>query len=30
MEIRELLTKYRFPGDNTPIIRGSATAATRR
>jgi len=27
MEIRELLTKYSFPGDTTPIIRGSATAA---
>src|SRR5450756_599473 len=27
MEIRELLTKYGFPGDKTPIIRGSATAA---
>ncbi len=27
MEIRELLTKYGFPGDTTPIIRGSATAA---
>ena len=23
MEIRELLTKYGFPGDKTPIIRGS-------
>ena len=27
MEIRELLTKYGFPGEKTPIIRGSATAA---
>ena len=27
MEIRHLLTKYSFPGDTTPIIRGSATAA---
>jgi elongation factor Tu len=27
MEIRELLTKYGFPGDKTPIIRVSATAA---
>ncbi len=26
-EIRELLTKYGFPGDATPIIRGSALAA---
>ena len=25
MEIRELLTKYGFPGDDTPIIQGSAT-----
>jgi len=24
MEIRELLNKYEFPGDTTPIIRGSA------
>ena len=27
MEIRDLLTKYGFPGDKTPIVRGSATAA---
>src|SRR5204862_5328316 len=27
MEIRELLTKYEFPGDKVPIIRGSATKA---
>ena len=27
MEIRELLTKEGFPGDKTPIIRGSATKA---
>ena len=27
MEIRELLSKYDFPGDDIPIIRGSATAA---
>ncbi len=27
MELRDLLTKYQFPGDTTPIIRGSATAA---
>ncbi len=26
-EIRELLTKYEFPGDKTPIIRGSAIKA---
>src|SRR3989344_2775901 len=24
-EVRELLTKYQYPGDTTPIIRGSAT-----
>ncbi len=27
MEIRELLTKYHFPGDDVPIIHGSATMA---
>src|SRR5216117_4146875 len=27
MEIRDLLTKYQFPGEKTPIIRGSATEA---
>ena len=27
MEIRELLDKYDFPGDDTPIIRGSAKLA---
>ena len=27
MEVRELLSKYDFPGDDTPIIRGSATGA---
>ena len=27
MEIRDLLTKYKFPGDTTPIIRGSALCA---
>jgi len=27
MEIRELLTKYQFPGDDTPIIRGSSLPA---
>ena len=26
-EIRDLLTKYKYPGDTTPIIRGSASAA---
>ena len=27
MEVRELLSKYEFPGDDTPIIKGSALAA---
>jgi elongation factor Tu len=27
LEIRELLSKYEFPGDDTPIIRGSALKA---
>jgi elongation factor Tu len=27
LELRELLTKYEFPGDKTPIIRGSALKA---
>jgi elongation factor Tu len=27
MEIRDLLTKYQFPGDTAKIVRGSATAA---
>ena len=27
MEIRELLSKYDFPGDDTPIVRGSALKA---
>jgi len=27
MEVRELLDKYDFPGDDTPIIRGSAKLA---
>src|SRR6266550_4742214 len=27
MEVRELLSKYEFPGDDIPIIRGSALAA---
>ncbi|HMO52745.1 MAG TPA: elongation factor Tu, partial [Kiritimatiellia bacterium] len=29
MEIRELLSKYDFPGDDTPIIRGSALGALK-
>jgi elongation factor Tu len=27
MEVRDLLTKYSFPGDKTPVIRGSALKA---
>jgi len=27
LETRELLSKYNFPGDKTPVIRGSATKA---
>ena len=27
MEVRELLNEYKFPGDDTPIIRGSALKA---
>ena len=30
MEIRELLDEYDFPGDDTPIITGSALKALRR
>ena len=29
MEIRDLLSKYEFPGDTTPIIRGSALGALK-
>ncbi len=28
MEVRELLSKYNFPGDDTPIIRGTALGVT--
>jgi elongation factor Tu len=28
MEIRDLLNKYNFPGDDTPIVRGSALKAS--
>ena len=28
MEVRELLSSYQFPGDETPITKGSAKAAT--
>ena len=27
MEIRDLLSKYQFPGDDTPVVRGSSSAA---
>ena len=27
LEVRELLTKYEYPGDDTPVIRGSAMKA---
>ncbi len=27
MEVRDLLTMYEFPGDNTPIVIGSALKA---
>ncbi len=27
MEVRELLSEYKFPGDDTPVIRGSALKA---
>ena len=27
MEVRELLSKYQFPGDDTPVIRGAAIKA---
>ncbi|HCU24216.1 MAG TPA: elongation factor Tu, partial [Deltaproteobacteria bacterium] len=27
LEIRELLSKYKFPGDKTPIVKGSALKA---
>ncbi len=27
LEVRELLSQYEFPGDETPVIRGSATGA---
>jgi elongation factor Tu len=29
MEIRELLSKYEFPGDDIPVVRGSALPATQ-
>ena len=30
LEVRELLTKYKFPGDKTPIIKGSALKAMQK
>ena len=27
LEVRELLTKYKFPGDKTPVVKGSALKA---
>jgi len=30
MEVRELLTKYEFPGDEIPVIRGSALKAMEK
>lgn len=30
MEVRELLSKYEFPGDDIPIIKGSALAAVEK
>ena len=27
MEVRELLSKYDFPGDDIPIVKGSAKVA---
>jgi elongation factor Tu len=29
LEVRELLSKYEFPGDDVPVIRGSATGAIK-
>jgi len=29
LEVRELLSKYNYPGDDTPIIRGDALSATK-
>ncbi len=30
MEVRELLSQYDFPGDDTPIVRGSALESAGR
>ena len=29
MEIRDLLNKYEFDGDNSPVVRGSALGALK-
>ncbi len=29
LEVRELLTKYKFPGDKTPVVKGSALKASQ-
>jgi len=29
LEVRELLTKYQFPGDKTPVVKGSAIKAMK-
>jgi elongation factor Tu len=29
-EIRELLTSYKYPGDKTPIIKGSGFSSSRK
>ncbi len=29
LEVRELLTKYKFPGDDVPVVRGSALGPSR-
>jgi len=29
LEVRELLTKYKFPGDKTPVVKGSAIKAMK-
>jgi elongation factor Tu len=30
LEVRELLTKYKFPGDKTPVVKGSALKAMQK
>jgi elongation factor Tu len=30
LEVRELLSKYEFPGDDIPIVKGSALESPRR